>query len=79
MFFYNRPDLSEGIESNSSKYMACRYWLFNHGFKFQDSVCKGCHDLIMLCLNISDIAMITVKVVDYCFIIHDIIKSKVIN
>ena len=32
---------------------------FNHGFKFQDSVCNGCHDLTMLCLNLSDIAIIT--------------------
>ena len=35
--------------------------LFNHGFKFQDSICNGCHDLKMLCLNISDITIITVK------------------
>ena len=34
---------------------------FNHGFKFQDSICNGCHDLTTLCLNISDIAIITVK------------------
>ena len=59
--------------------MACCYWFFNHGFKVQDSVCNGCHDLTMLFLNISNIAIITVKRGDYCFIIHDIIKSKVIN
>ena len=40
---------------------------------------NGCHDLTMLFLNISNIAIITVKRGDYCFIIHDIIKSKVIN
>ena len=44
---------------------------FNLRFKFQDSVCKGCHDLTMLCFNISDIAIITTKVVDCCCIIHD--------
>ena len=25
--------------------MICHYWFFNHGFKFQDSVHNGCHDL----------------------------------
>ena len=37
---------------------------FNHGVKFQDSVCNGCHDLTMLSVNISDIAIITAKNVD---------------
>ena len=33
----------------------------------------------MLCLNIGDIAIITVKSVDYRFIIHKINKSEAIN
>ena len=45
--------------------MACHYWYFNHGFKFQNFICNGCHDLTMLCLNLSDIAIITVKNIDY--------------
>ena len=49
------------------------------GFKFQDSVCNDCQDLIMLSVNISDIAIITVKNVDYRRIIHNISKSKAIN
>ena len=49
--------------------------VFNHGLKFQDSVCNGCHDLTMLSLNISDIAIITTQNVDYCCIIHNISKS----
>ena len=48
-------------------------FFFNHRFKFQNSVCNGCHDLTMLCFNISDIA---VKGVDYRCIIHDISKSE---
>ena len=35
--------------------------VFNRGFKSQDSVCKGCHDLPMLSVNISNVAIITVK------------------
>ena len=44
---------------------------FNHGFKFQDSECNGCHDLTVLSVNISDNANITVKNIDYCCIIHN--------
>ena len=39
--------------------MICHYWFFKNGFKFQDLVCIGCHDLTMLSVNISDIAIIT--------------------
>ena len=59
--------------------MISHYCLFNHGFKFQDYVCNGCHDLTMLSVNISDIAIITVKNVDYRCIIYNISKSEVIN
>ena len=48
-------------------------------FKFQDYVRNGCHDLIMLCLNISNIAIVTVKGVDYHCIIHDTSKSEAIR
>ena len=53
--------------------------VFNHGFKFQDFVCDGCHDLTKLSVNISDIAIITVKNIDYCCNIHNISKSEAIN
>ena len=50
--------------------------VFNYGFEFQDSGCNGCHNLTMLSVNISDIAIITVKNVDHCCIIHNISKSN---
>ena len=57
--------------------MICHYWFFNH--EFQDYVCNGCHDLLMFCLNVSDITIITVKNVHYSCIIHNISKSEAIN
>ena len=45
------------------------------GFKFQKSVCYGCHDLLMMSLNISNITIITVKGANY----HDISKSDAIH
>ena len=64
MLYYDRIDISKEIDptkSNKSKEcIICHYFFFNHGFKFQDSVCNGCHDLTMFSVNISDIAIITV-------------------
>ena len=42
--------------------------VFNHGFRFQDSVCNGCHDLTIFCISISDVTIITIKGVDYRYI-----------
>ena len=65
MLYYGRIDKRKGTDpanSNSSKEcIICHYWFFNHGFNFQDSECKGCNVLAMLCLNMSDINIITVK------------------
>ena len=76
MLYYDKIDISDGIDptkSNKSREcMICHYWFFNHRFKFQDHVCNDCHDLTMLCLNISDIAIITVKNVDYCCVMYNI-------
>ena len=65
MLIYDRLDISERIDltkSNKSREcMICHYLFFNHAFKFQDYACNGCHDLTRLTVNISDIAVITVK------------------
>ena len=72
MLYYDRIEVSEGTDpTKSNKSRECmiwHYWFFNHGYKFQDHVCNDCHDLTILCLNISNIAIITVKNVDYCCI-----------
>ena len=79
MLYYDRIDISQGTDlakiNNRKECMMCHYCFVNHGFKFQDYVCNGCHDLSMLCLNISHIAIITVKNVDYRYIMYNISKS----
>ena len=81
--YYDRIDIRKGIDlaksNNSKEFMICNYWLFKHAFKFKDSICNGCHDLPILNVNISDVAVITVKNVDYHCIIHNISKSEAIN
>ena len=42
-------------------------------------MCNGCHDLIMMSLNLSDIAILNIKGYDYCGTISRISKSEAIN
>ena len=83
MLYYDKIDISKEIDlakiNNSKETIICQYWLFNHGFKFQDSVCNVCHVLTMLSVNKSVIAIITIRNVDYCCIIHTMSKSEALN
>ena len=78
-----RIDISEGIDlakgNKNRECMICHYLFFSHGFEFQYSICNGCDDLTMLSVNVSGIAIITVKNVDYRCIIHNISKSEAIS
>ena len=46
------------------------YWYFlNKGFNFPSNVYNRCHDLLMMSVNVRDIAILNIKSVDYrCFI-----------
>ena len=79
MLYCDRIYIRKGIDlaksSNSKECIISHSFLFNHGFEFQYFVGNSSHDLSMLCINISDIIIITVKNVDYLCIIHNISKS----
>ena len=83
MLYYKRIDIREGIDltksNNRKEFMFYNNSCFNQGFKFQEYVCNGCHDLKMLRVNINDIAFIIVKNLDYRCNIHNIDKSEAIN
>ena len=81
MLYLDRIDVSEGIDidqkSASTECVICHYWYFlNYSFKFQPNVCSICHDLSM---NLSDIAILTIKVSDYHYIIGLISQNEAIN
>ena len=81
---FHRIDISEGVDlakSNTRKECLIRnYFVFSHRFKLQDYVCNGFHDLSMLCLIISYIAIIIVKNIDYrCIVMYNISESEAIN
>ena len=64
MLYCYRSDISVGIDINkineSNECDICHYWYFlDEGFKFQLDVCNGCHDLLMMFMNLSDIVFLT--------------------
>ena len=84
MLYYDRIDDSEGIDviktGEPKKCNICLYWYFlNKGFKFQSKVCSGCHDLLMMSMNLSDIVILNIKGADYWYIISGNSKSETIN
>ena len=83
MLYYDRIDVSERIDvdktSASKECDICHYWYFlNYSFKFQANVYK-CHDLLMMSINLSDIAILKIKGSNYCCIISLISKNEDIN
>ena len=64
MLHYNGIDVSEGIAINktsaSKECDICNYWYFsNKGFKFQTYVCNRYHELLMLSMIFSNIAILS--------------------
>ena len=84
MLYYDRNDVSEGIDVNktskSKECDICHYWYFlNKEFKFQSYVSNRCHDLVMMCMKLSDIAILNIKGAEYCCIISGISKNEAIK
>ena len=84
MLYFDRIDISEGIDINkisaSKECDICHYWCFlNKGFKLQPNVCNRCHDLLMMSMSLSDIAISNIKSADYSSIISGISKNQDIS
>ena len=84
MLYFDKIDVSEWIDINktseSKEWGICHYWYFlDKGFKFQPNVRNGCHDLLMMSIILSNIAILNIKCAGYCSIISGISKSEAIN
>ena len=84
MLYSDEIDISEKIDFNktskSKECDICQYWYFLHKiFEFQLNVCNRCHDLLMMSMNLSDVAILKIKGSDYHCIISAISKSETIN
>ena len=84
MLYYGRIDVSEGIdviktsESKELQYLSLLVFL-NEGFQFQPNAFNRSLDLLMMFMNLSDIAILNINGSDYRFIITGNRKSETIN
>ena len=85
MLYYNRINISEGMDVNKTiewkkKCDISHNWCFlEKGFKFTVDACNGCHDVLMMSMNLRDIAILHVHSAYYCCIITWISWSKAIK
>ena len=80
MLYYDLIDVSEKIDVNkiseSKEFDICHYWyILNKVFTFQTYVCNRCHDLLMISMNLSNIAIVKIKKSNFRCIITGISKS----
>ena len=79
-----RIDVSEGIDVNktsaSKECDVCHYWHFlNDSFKFQPNLCNRCHGLLMMSVNLIEIAISNNEGSDYRSSINLISKNEAIK
>ena len=87
MLYHDRTDVSEGIDVNktsvSKECDVCDYWYFlNYSFTFQPNVCNVCnicHDLLMMTIILTNIAILNIKGSDYPCVTSLISKNDAIN
>ena len=84
MLYFDRIDVTEGTDANktiaSKEWDICHYCFFlNYSFKFQSNVCNRCQDLLMMLMNLNDIAILNIKDSDYHCIINIISVNKATN
>ena len=81
MLYFDRTDVSEGIDVNktsaSEECDICHYWYFlNKGFKFQPNVCDRRHDLLMMSMSLSDIAMLNITGAVITVLLAKLVKMR---
>ena len=78
MLYYGRIEIFEESDINktseSKECHVCHYQYFlDEGFKFQSDIYNGCHDVLMMSMNLSDFAILNINGADYRCSISEII------
>ena len=84
MLRYKRIDASEGINVNktsaSKECELCHFWFFRDiGFKFEEDVCNGYHDILTMVHYLKNIAILSAKRVTFRCLVMGISKNEVIK
>ena len=84
MLQYQKFDASEWIDVNktstSKECELCHYWFFrDFGFKLEEHVCNGCHDLLTKAHSLKDIAILSAKGATFRCLLMAIIKNEMLK
>ena len=84
MLQYEKIDASEGIDVNkasaSKECDLCHYWFFKDvGFKFEEHVCNGCHDLLTMAYSLKNIAILSAKGATFRCLLMGISKNEALK
>ena len=87
MLSCDKIGVSECIDVNkrsaSKDCIISHYWyLLDEGSKFQPNICNvrnGCHYVLMMSINLNDIAVLNIFNADYRYIVNGISRSEAIN
>ena len=78
MLQYERIDVNK--TSLSKECMLCHYWYFKDaGFKSEPYVCNKCQDVFMTAYKLKNIAILSMKGVDFKCILWSIIRDEAVN
>ena len=81
MLYYDRFGVSKGIDINkTSESKECDIchdlYFLSKGFKFQLYVRNRCHNLLMMSMSLSDIAILNIKVLIIAVLLETLTKVK---
>ena len=84
MLQYDKIDVSEGIDVNKSsaskECVLCHYWFFKDiGFKSEEHVCNGCHDLLTMAYSLKNIAILSAKGATFRCLLMGISKNEALK
>ena len=81
MLQYQKINVLEGIDLNktsaSKECELCHYWIFKDiGFKFEEHVWNGCHDLLTMAQSLKHIAILSAKGATFRCLLMVSVKMK---
>ena len=84
MLQYEKTDALEGVDVNktsaSKECDLCHYWFFKDvGFKFEEHVCNGCHDLLRMAYSLKNIAILSAKGATFRCLLMGINKNEALK
>ena len=84
MLQYKKVDALEGVDVNktgaSKECEFCHYWFFKDvGFKFEEHVWIGCHDLLTMTYSLKNIEILSGKGATFRCLLMGISKDEVVK